>query len=144
MRYAYRMKTRSAVVVQPIAVVQPALAGWDSLSSGSPVAVGFTYLPQVSPRVIQGLIRRSGSFRGNGLNFAGPARRVQPMNNHGCNPWKRTTNGAQDPPSGSNHESLGGLPTDSVQPNAVVQPMVADLFDRRDLIMQDPLVGSNL
>jgi hypothetical protein len=42
-------------------MVQPALSGWYSLSSGSPAAVGFTYLPQVSPGVIQGLTRGGGS-----------------------------------------------------------------------------------
>jgi len=43
------------------------LAGWDSLFLGLPVAVGFTYLPQVylpeagTPGVIQGLTRGGGS-----------------------------------------------------------------------------------
>jgi hypothetical protein len=53
----------------PFLMVQPAVAGWDSLSSGtsvspgSPASAGLTRLPQVSPGVIRSLTRGGGSFR---------------------------------------------------------------------------------
>ena len=88
----------------PEALVQPAsgrstrLGGLvlisGSLSPGSPAEAG-------EPGVIHGLIRYGGSHgkvefrtlpKSVNFNFAygGPARRVQLMNNHGCNPWNKS------------------------------------------------------
>jgi len=44
---------------------------------------------------------------------------IQLMNNHGCNPWKRTTNGAQDPLGGSNLESPRVYPPRRVNPGTM-------------------------
>ena len=46
-------------------------------------------------------------------------RLIELMNNHGCNPWKRTTNGAQDPLGGSNHESPRVHPSQRVNPGTM-------------------------